>query len=71
MSLQITGESAKLIVNNCKILTFLSYCYLNKLNEPMSFRLLTRSDTNLAVQPQQIARGLKFWIKKVEGLHFL
>ena len=26
----------------------------------------TRSDTNQAVQAQKMARGLKFWIKKVE-----
>ena len=32
---------------------------------------LTRSDTDRAVQPQKKARGLKFWIKKEEGLHFL
>ena len=24
-----------------------------------------------AAQPQKIDRGLKFWIKKVEGLHYL
>ena len=30
----------------------------------------TRSDTNQAVQPQKTARGLKFWIKKVEGLYY-
>ena len=31
----------------------------------------TRSDTNRAVQPHKMARGLKFRIKKVEGLHYL
>ena len=30
----------------------------------------TRSDTNRAVQPQKIARGLKFRIKVVEGLYY-
>ena len=29
------------------------------------------SDTNRAVQPQKIARGLKFWILKEEGLYYL
>ena len=29
------------------------------------------SDTNQAVQPQKMARGLKFWIKEVEGLYNL
>ena len=27
------------------------------------------SDTNRAVQSQNMARGLKFWIQKVEGLY--
>ena len=31
----------------------------------------TRSDTNLAVQPQKIARSLKFRIQKVEGFYYL
>ena len=30
----------------------------------------TRSDTNQAVQPQKMARGLKFRIKVVEGLYY-
>ena len=29
------------------------------------------SDTNRAAQPQNMARGLKFRIKKVEGLYYL
>ena len=28
------------------------------------------SDTNRAVQPQKMARGLKFCIKEVEGLYY-
>ena len=31
----------------------------------------TRSDTNVAVQPQKTASGLKFRIEKVEGMFFL
>ena len=31
----------------------------------------TRSDTNPAVQPQKMATGLTFEIKKVEGLYYL
>ena len=31
----------------------------------------TRSDTNQAVQPQKIARGLKFHIYEAEGLYYL
>ena len=30
---------------------------------------LNRSDTNQAVQPQETARGWKFWIRKVEELY--
>ena len=32
---------------------------------------MTRPSTNQAVQPQKMARGLKFWIKIVEGLFYL
>ena len=38
-------------------------------NLPSGFS--TRSDTNWAMQPQKMARGLKFWIKEVEGLYYL
>ena len=31
----------------------------------------TRSDTNQAVQPQNMARGLKFRNEEVEGLYYL
>ena len=31
---------------------------------------LTRSDKKQAVQPQKMARGCKFWIKKVEELYY-
>ena len=37
----------------------------------MSSGFPTRSDTNRAVQPQGIARGLKFRIYVVEGLYYL
>ena len=36
-----------------------------------SSRFSTRSDTNWAVQPQKMARGLKFWILVEEGLLYL
>ena len=32
--------------------------------------ILTRSDTNLAVQPLEMARGLKFLMNEVEGLYY-
>ena len=36
-----------------------------------TFWLPTWSDTNPAVQLQKMAKGLKFWIKKVESLPYL
>ena len=35
----------------------------------MSSGYLTRSETNWAVQPQKMARGLKLRIKEEEGLY--
>ena len=35
-----------------------------------TIRILTRSDTNQAVQLQKMARGLKFCIKEGEGLYY-
>ena len=40
------------------------------LRENLSSGFLTRSDTNRAVQPQNMSRGLKFRIKVVEGLYY-
>ena len=34
------------------------------------FGFPTRSDTNRAVQPQEMARGLKFRILEVKGLYY-
>ena len=31
----------------------------------------TRLDINQTVQPQKMARGVKFWILEVEGLYYL
>ena len=39
--------------------------------ENLSLVFPTRSDTNWAVQPQKMARGLKFRIQKFEGLYHL
>ena len=39
--------------------------------ENLSWEFLTRSETNRAVQPQKMARGLKFWVEEVEGLYYL
>ena len=36
-----------------------------------TFWFPTWSDTNQAVQLQKMARGLKFRVKKVEGLYYL
>ena len=35
-----------------------------------TFWFPTRSHTDRAVQPQKMARGLKFGIKEVEGLYY-
>ena len=32
---------------------------------------LTRSDTNQAIKSQEMARGLKSWTEKEEGLYYL
>ena len=44
-----------------------SECVIRK----QTFRFPTYSDTNQAVQLQQIARGLKFRIEKEEGMYYL
>ena len=38
--------------------------------ENLSSRFPTRSDTNRAVQPQRMVRGLNFWIYEEEGLYY-
>ena len=40
------------------------------MRKPM-FWFQTWSNTNQAVQLQKMARGLKFWIKEIEGLYYL
>ena len=39
--------------------------------ENLSSGFRTLSDTNRALQPHIMARGLKFWIQEVEGLYYL
>ena len=39
--------------------------------ESLSLRFPARYDTNWAVQPQKMARGLKFQINEVEGFYYL
>ena len=57
-------------VASCKISLFIKIIFEPCLRKPM-FWLPTWSDTNQAVQLQKMAKGLKFWIKKVEGLYYL
>ena len=45
--------------------------YLSRVMRKPTFWFPTWSDTNQTVQSLKMARGLKFWIKKVEGLHYL
>ena len=40
--------------------------YMSYIIKNLSAMFLTRSNTNWAVQPQKMARGLKFRIKEVE-----
>ena len=50
-----------------RVLTLFEPC-----REKICFRFFsTRSDTNRALQPQKIARGLKFQSYQVKGLYFL
>ena len=44
---------------------------LSRVMRKQTFWFPTWSDTNQAVQLQKMARGLKFRIKKVEGLYYL
>ena len=39
--------------------------------ENRSSRFPTRSNTNRSVQPQKMARGMKFWIEEVEEMYYL
>ena len=39
--------------------------------ENLSLGFLTRASSNWVVQPQKMARGLKFRIKEVKGLYYL
>ena len=55
---------------SCCILTSLVTDKLSLVLRKRSSGFLTRSDTNRAVQPQKIARGLKFQIKEVKGLYY-
>ena len=41
------------------------------MRKPVFGGFLTRFDTNQAVQPQNMARGLKFRIKEEEELYYL
>ena len=45
--------------------------YMNRVMRTPTFWFPTWFDTNQAVQPQKMARGLKFRIKKVERLYYL
>ena len=59
------------ILINTVYQTKASVPYFTVLGENLSSGFPTRSDTNPAVQPQKMARGLKFWIYEAEGLYYL
>ena len=47
------------------------WLYMSFVVRKPTFWFPTRSDTNRAVQPQKMARGLKFRIQVEEGLYYL
>ena len=66
-------KSPSLKGNSCITIPFFGITYYNMshvMRKP-TFWFLTWSDTNQAVQLQKMARGLKFRIRKVEGLYYL
>ena len=46
-------------------------CYMSCIGRKLFSGFQTRSDTNWAVQPQKVARGLKFWIKEKDILYYV
>ena len=71
MLIQVARTSLRTKVHQelADLLTEVIYKPLNEKTCLWSF--LTRSDTNQAIQPQKMARGLKFRIQKAEGLYYL
>ena len=70
----VTPESPADIADIKKVSLFVS-CWLVILYTSLCVRkptiwVPTRSDTNQAVQSQQMVRGWKFWIQKVEELYY-
>ena len=46
-------------------------CYMSCIVRKLFWGFQTRSDTNWAVQPQKVTRGLKFWLKEKEKLYYV
>ena len=70
------GELTKSIFHLTIYTHYLFFCVFYSIYEPrcekkQSLGFPTRSDKNRAVQPQKMARGLKFWILEEEGLYYL
>ena len=57
-------------INPCRLFRASVFRNWASLWENQSSGFPTRSYTNRAVQPQKMARGLKFCIKEVEGLYY-
>ena len=51
--------------------TWSKVCTQSHHQKNLSSGFPTRSNTNRAVQPQKMTRGLKFWICEVEALYYL
>ena len=64
----IIRATLKILIScrNCSMLLVVLASSLENLSSGLS----TGSDTNRAVQPQKIARGLKFQVSEVEGLYY-
>ena len=69
------GRRALLNMSSCSTAdnVFLAkevYMYMSRVMRKPTFWFPTRSNTNQAVQLQKMARGLRFWISKVEGVYY-
>ena len=71
---RLERKSNVLLGLEISIRPWLSDCglhYMSRVMRKPTFWFTTWSDTNQAVQLQKMARGLKFRIRKVEGLYYL
>ena len=58
-------------VSDSKVPALIKLLFSAASRENLLLRYPTMSDTNRAVQPQKMARGFKFWIRKDEGFYYI